>query len=277
MLTIRAYAKVNLYLEVVGKRADGYHEIQTLYQNIDIYDTLRFSHREKGFTLRSNVPLPEDNSIKMGYEYMKTYFGIEGLGVEVTKGIPLSSGLGGESSDYAATIRAINELFSLSLSLDALDTKQMGSDVLFFLSGGGSAIGRGRGDILEFISLPIEDYKCLVVKPFIDISTKAAYERIIPGEFGKIRELVKAYEDIDIEGIKTNSFNNFEKTVREIYPPLDLVKRDVAEAGTSVQMMTGSGSAVFGISTGNIFPERLKRRYEFIHTGGFIDRAYEFL
>lgn len=278
MLTIRTYAKINLYLEVGKKRLDGYHEIQTLYQNVDIYDTMQFYPRKNGFTLHSNIDLPKDNSIKRGYEYMRMRFGIDGIEVVLNKGIPLSAGLGGESSDYAATIWAINGLFSLSLSRDDLDTEQMGSDVLFFLSGGGSAIGKERGDVLEFITLPIEDYRCLVVKPFVDISTKNAYKRVIPEEPGKIRELVKAYKDRDIEGIKTNSFNNFEKTVREIYPTLDLIKRDVAEAGTFVQMMTGSGSAVFGVSsTDNIFPNRLKRRYEFVHTGRFIGKAYEFL
>ncbi len=277
MLTIRAYAKLNLYLEVIDKRADGYHEIQTVYQNIDIYDTLRFSRRERGFLFHSNVPLPKGNSIKMGYEYMERHFGVDGLEVEVIKGIPSSSGLGGESSDYAATIWAINELFSLDLSIDDLDTNEMGSDALFFLNGGGSAVGKGRGDVLEFVSLPVEDYRCLVVKPFIDISTRSAYERVIPEAFGKIRELVKAYEDIDIERIKACSFNSFEKALRKIYPTLDLIKKDVAETGTFVQMLTGSGSAVFGISTGDIFPERLKRNYEFVHTGKFIDKAYEFL
>lgn len=259
-LRLRAFAKINLGLEIVGKRPDGYHEIRTVFQTVDLHDRLEvaLSKVGTGITLECDdaaIPAGQGNLVYRACEVWKRATKSRGeIRVKLAKRIPAGSGLGGASSDAAATLLALERLTGEPMEA-AERTKiaaQLGSDVPFFLIGG-RALASGRGEEI----LPLDDLPrryCLIVFPGFSISTAWAY-----GEAGRhlARRLTKRREVSKIHLLGARPLfprqewgpaeNDFERVVFARWPELARLKRQLIRAGAETASLTGSGSAVYAL------------------------------
>jgi len=255
---LRAFApaKVNLGLEVIRQRRDGYHDIETIFQAVDLFDELTFQETDSTGELRLEVEgarLPEgpENLVCRAHRLLVAKTGTDppGVRVRLLKRIPVGSGLGGGSSDAAATLLALNRLWRLNLPQSELSAlaAQLGSDVPFFLIGG-TAIGRGRGERLE--ALPhLRRGAFLMVNPGFDISSAWAYGQI---KLGLTRnpyrisvEQVKAFlARFPASGMVMK--NRLEDAVFPAHPSLGEIEEALRECGAVHVSMSGSGSTLFG-------------------------------
>jgi 4-diphosphocytidyl-2-C-methyl-D-erythritol kinase len=241
---INSYAKINLYLEVLSKRPDGYHEIETLFSTINLYDSLKFALTKKPLIkILSNIPelTSEDNLIHQVATKIVTDFDVkEGIEIHLQKRIPVSAGLGGGSSNAAMTILALNKLCGLNLDENSKNALAagFGSDVNFFLYGG-IARGTSRGEKLE--TLPDkEPLELLLVNPGIAVSSQEAYQLVNPAGSSKRN--------------RKEWFNSLEAGIRTKYPPINEVIDSLRDMGASEAMMSGSGATCFGL-----FPDRTQQ------------------
>ncbi|MCD6449242.1 MAG: 4-(cytidine 5'-diphospho)-2-C-methyl-D-erythritol kinase, partial [Thermotogaceae bacterium] len=179
-----SYAKLNLFLDVVGKREDGYHNIVSVFQEISLHDTMKVKFTKNGFKLESTKALPEDNTLYKAYEIFKEALKLDfGLHIKLIKRIPSGAGLGGGSSNAAALIRILSEYFRVDKEDVLKVAESVGSDVPFFLYGG-TALVEGRG---EFIT-PLDDlpeYGVILFVPRVRVSTKFAYQTLRKEDFGR--------------------------------------------------------------------------------------------
>jgi len=248
-LTAHSPAKVNLMLRIVKKRKDGYHEIRTIFQKISLHDTLRFTLREKpGIVIETNdlnLPTGKENLIHRAASAIlqrSAYAG--GVTIALRKRIPVGAGLGGGSSNAAATLRALNLLLSLNLSpkeLSALGL-HIGADVPFFLMEG-SALGAGIGECLRRIELPELWY--ILINPGFEVSTAWAYRNHVLTKnriHYNIHKFPRTQEDV--AGIL---WNDLEGVVSKVHPEISTAKEILFSKGALGALMTGSGPTVFGI------------------------------
>ncbi|MFB0566461.1 MAG: 4-(cytidine 5'-diphospho)-2-C-methyl-D-erythritol kinase [Candidatus Aminicenantaceae bacterium] len=249
-MRVKAFAKINLGLEIVKKREDNFHEIRTLFQTIELYDILEFKSREDGkISLRGNdesVPWDEDNLIFKAVLLLKKQFGLsQGVEILVTKNIPPGKGLGGGSSDAAMTLYALNKIWGLRLGMiDLMELgKIIGADVPYFLTGG-LCLGLERGD--EIVPLPdLVPLYCLLVFPSFTISTSLIYGQFqfpltSEGKDSKINWFLKTRDFSLLE-------NRLEETIFSLHPQLRAIKSLFQSLGSDVSLVSGTGSAVFGI------------------------------
>lgn len=252
-MTLRAYAKINLGLQILGKRPDGYHDIETIFHQIDLYDEIDIVHNESGvhFTTDSpNVPADALNLCVRAATILHDLTGAQG-GVEITlrKRIPIGAGLGGGSTDAATVLKGICKLWDLDISLQELHllSSGLGSDVPFFLDGG-TAYATGRGEKLEPLNLSMP-YWIVVVTPPVHISTVWAYTNFVLNPHLR-RENIKA---VVTDGLREPRMlvnklrNDFEPLVFQQYPEIMRVKELLAKGGADFALMSGSGSSVFGL------------------------------
>lgn len=254
-ISLKAPAKINLYLKVLGKRRDGYHEIESLVQAIDLYDDIVI---EKSDVLELECDDPsldkDENNLALKAAILlqqRAYF--PGAKIILKKKIPIGSGLGGGSSDAAFVIRGLCKLYGLDLSLgQKMDlAAEIGSDVPFFLSGG-QAIMAGRGEKLFSVKLPV-DYYLVVIVPPVTSSTREAYENLKIDLTNKM-EASLLQRKIELSGFyrKLNLFNNdLEEIVSRKIPELKKIRDILDASGGIYSSMTGSGSAVYGIFRSN--------------------------
>lgn len=254
-ITRKAYAKINLGLDVLRRREDGYHEVKMIMQTVDIWDVLTFRRSdEKGIVLTVNkeeLPTSKDNLIYRAAELVMQQYGIEdGVMISLEKNIPIAAGMAGGSTDAAAVFHGLNELFALEMTLEEMQKLgvKIGADVPYCIMGG-TALSEGIGEILNPLpALP----ECILViaKPDINVSTKFVYENLHANE-------LKEHPDIDgmIEAIRMQSLSGITKrmgnvletvTVKE-YPVIDALKDLMKQAGAENALMSGSGPTVFGI------------------------------
>lgn len=242
-------AKINLGLNVVQKRADGYHEIETLMYPIPLRDILevlkadRFEFKQGGPTVGGE---PEDNLCVRAYELMRTEFGISPVYMHLIKNIPMGAGLGGGSADAAFTIRAINELFDLKCGIEEMEelAARLGSDCPFFIRAQAQKAG-GRGEILEPSCIDLSSFYLKLVHPGIHISTATAYRDVKKsGTFYLDSVLNKS---VYLWGNELN--NSFEESAFREYPELAEIKKRLYKEGAVYAAMSGSGSTMFGLFT----------------------------
>ncbi len=265
ILTVKAPAKINWSLYVLDRRDDGYHTILSLMQSIGLYDTLTFDVSPR-LELRTDMDLPlERNLVFRAAQMLREHTGIkEGARIELWKEIPAGAGLGGGSSDAASALIGLNTLWGLGLDRDELKAigGKLGSDIPFFL-GSPLAVVEGKGEILK--PLPLEvSYTLLIVHPSLPVSTAWAYGALdaaaSPRSRDSFRELTKADDSVDnikfiYEALATGSLlhlkslvhNDFEKVVFREYPVIGALKSRMLEQGAVLALMSGSGSAVFGL------------------------------
>lgn len=246
-LVIKAFAKINLGLKVFGRRADGYHEIDTLFQSVDLHDTLTFeAQKQPGIELKIASPwaLPErGNLVYQAAELIFSKVGAHGrspgVRIHLEKRIPVGAGLGGGSSDAAATLIGLNELFQLRLSDTELHklALKLGSDVPYFLVGG-LCRGRGRGEILERLKSRFDGYIFLLLIPDFALSTAAVYR-----EFDR---LVDSWRPLVVRiAHKFDRANDLEEAALRLHPELCEYRRALAELKPDLLGMTGSGPAYY--------------------------------
>lgn len=256
-LELKACAKINLGLYLLQKRLDGYHDILTVFQSIDLHDTLHFkqTHSSSTFAISLDgipVPLGEENLVFRAYRVFCNRMHIPGgLAVHIEKKIPVGAGLGGGSSDAAVTLKAMNQLWETDLPPEELEkmAEEIGSDVPFFIRGG-TAIGEGRGEKLTPIKLPM-DYWILLVCPGIQISTAWAYSQAKIGltKKEKLTNFKSIFENYSEKVLRASLKNELEAVVFERHPLLRLLKDGMYQWDAFYASMTGSGSAIYGLFT----------------------------
>ncbi|GAB1430814.1 4-(cytidine 5'-diphospho)-2-C-methyl-D-erythritol kinase [Ignavibacteria bacterium] len=246
-----APAKINLGLEILGKRSDGFHEINTLFLPVTFCDILEVSEN-KELTLECSPSLgilPKDNIIMKAADALRRATGARsGAYIRLKKNIPQGAGLGGGSSDAATALQALNEIWQTCLSDDELReiAAQIGSDVPFFISKT-AALGRGRGEHIELVEINL-DYGIVIVQPNVAVSTAWAYNSALPATFcDKPSQFEEIIREIPAGEWRNYIFNDFEQGVFRRYPQIEVAKRLLYEAGAEFALMSGSGSCVFGL------------------------------
>lgn len=246
---MRANAKINLALDVLGEREDGFHEVDMILQEIDLADTLSIEEGRGGFALTCDDPslaLDRNNLIFKAWEAMKDRVEDNAVVIELEKRIPIQAGLGGGSSDAAATLKGLNKLWDLDLSDDELEEigAGLGSDVPFFIRGG-TQRGRGRGEILT----PLRNWyghHVLLVNPGEGLSTAYVYGQV--ENYGKIplEELAHAI-DSNAGHVSDLMQNQLETVTLTLQPKLRQIKKELKDLGADMAMVSGSGPTVFGL------------------------------
>lgn len=287
MLKIEAYAKINLGLDVLKKRSDGYHEVKMVMQNVDISDALFFEKTESGIEIcTDNGELPTDgnNLIYKAAELFLNKYGIaDGVKISLQKRIPIAAGMAGGSTDAAATLNGLNELFKVGAGAAELKelSLQIGADVPYCIEGG-TVLAEGIGEKLTRLkSAP----PCilLVAKPDIGVSTKYVYEHLDAQNdypHPDIDGMVAAVAAQDLAGITERLGNVLESVTIRAYPIVGEIKRKMTECKATGSLMSGSGPTVFGffrtekeaLEAGNILRDQKMASQVFVT--GFVERSW---
>ena len=253
-MKVKAHAKINLGLNVVRKREDGYHELEMVMMQIALHDLIYVTVIESGIEITSNsaiMPTDERNIMYKAAKLMMDTYNIEqGIKIHIYKHIPIQAGLAGGSSDGAAVMRAINELFHLNKTNDelALLGKQIGADVPFCIYEQPAFVS-GIGEKLEFLNTS-PDCFILLVKPRRGVSTKRSFGMLkldheIRPDCTTLREKV---EENDYQGIVENVGNTLEGVSMKLVPQIQEIKQKLLDMGFDTALMSGSGSCVFGLT-----------------------------
>lgn len=246
-------AKINLGLNIVEKRPDGYHNLETIFYPINLQDALEVTRREnndKEYTLHiSGSPLegePEDNLVVKAYKLLKKdYPGLLPVDIHMYKHIPAGAGLGGGSSDAACMIKLLNDKFSLGLSTERMEeyAVKLGADCAFFIRNK-PVFATGIGNLFEPVELSLKGYHIILIKPDIFVSTRDAFAEIKPVRPAvSLKEIVKQ----PMETWKHSMKNDFEDSVFKKFPEIAAIKDELYDWGAVYAAMSGSGSSVYGI------------------------------
>ena len=255
-ITRKAYAKINLGLDVVRRLPNGYHEVRMIMQNVGIYDVLTFEKADEGITLQvdhQELPADGNNLIWKAAKLLLETAGIQG-GVRITlkKHIPIAAGMAGGSTDAAAAFLGINELYEIGYDIEQLKALgvKIGADVPYCIQGG-TALAEGIGEVLRVLPAPPACY-LVIAKPDINVSTKFVYENLRANELEyhpDIDGMIKALEMGDLEGITGRLGNVLETVTVPAYPIIEEIKAVMRNEGAENALMSGSGPTVFGIFT----------------------------
>ena len=250
ILTVNSYAKINIGLKIINQRINSYHNIETVFQEVQFHDIITINKINDGYELSSNnvdFPTESSNTCVQAYLRLKKEFpGLKGVKIHVNKNIPMGSGLGGGSSNAASTIIGINNLYDIGLTKPQLEniSQDIGADVPFFIEGGIQR-GQGIGDKLTPLNIKLT-YTILLVFPYNTVNTRWAYSQIR----NKLEIPIKAINFADLmekEIIPFQLFeNDFEKIVFSTYPEIGLIKSELLDNNAKFASLSGSGSTVFG-------------------------------
>jgi 4-diphosphocytidyl-2-C-methyl-D-erythritol kinase len=261
-------AKINLFLDVIGKRNDGYHDITTVFEKIDLCDRIELAESNKGIKISSNVPnlsANKNNSVYHACSLLKDRYKIsKGANIHIEKRIPIAAGLGGGSSNAAIALKGLNRLWNLNISdSKILDLgKEIGADVPFFISNHSFALGTGRGDDISPINSSLEMWH-VIISPPASLLAKDIYSapslsltRLGPD----VKMMVRAIENKDFGGIKKHLYNALEpiatKKVTDISRAMNLTKK----MGFDAIRMSGSGPTIFVLIIERKEAEELKEK-----------------
>lgn len=248
-------AKINIGLNIVSKRQDGYHDLETVFYPVNLCDTLSI---EKTVSTRTTLTVggikiegdAENNLVMKAYRLLEKEFQLPAVNMKLTKNIPSQAGLGGGSSDAAFTLKALNELFNLHLNDNKLEgyASKLGADCPFFIKNK-PVFAEGTGNIFTPIALSLKGYYILLIKPEIYISTKEAFQHVTP-RFPKDRltNLLTQSPENWREDVK----NDFESSVFPNHPVLGTIKATLYKQGAIYTSMSGSGSSLYGIFRQNV-------------------------
>ena len=255
-ITLSAYGKINLGLDVTGRRPDGYHDVRMVMQSVGIYDTLTIKKRPDTSEIRllsnlTEISAPEDNLAVKAAALLKKEFSIsEGMEITLTKRIPVAAGMAGGSTDAAAALKAVNSLFSLNLTGKQLAAYgvSLGADIPYCLLSG-TALSEGIGEILTPLS-PAPRCHVLLVNPNIHISTKEVYEHLDGAEslsHPDIDGMVLAIRENDYAAMAAKLENILETVTIPKAPVIADIKKQMRTLGADGALMSGSGATVFGL------------------------------
>lgn len=280
-ISLKAYGKINLGLDVVRRREDGYHEVKMIMQTVDLWDELTFCDVTTDEIVitsdSSELPDVKDNIIYKACRMMKDIYGIDkGVHVTVDKHIPVAAGMAGGSADAAAALKAMNMLFGLNLSDEQLMEHgvKLGADVPYCIMQG-TALSEGIGEILTPLP-PMPDCLIVIAKPAIGVSTKWVYQNLkvdLLEEHPDIDGMADALKTGDLKGITDRMANVLETVTIPANPVIDSVKKLIAENDSMGVLMSGSGPTVFGIY-GNRDKELAQRVVDMLREKDEIQAAY---
>lgn len=275
-LLVKAPAKINLSLDVLYKRPDGFHEVEMIMTTIDLADRVELTllEQDKIHILSHNRYVPDDqrNLAFQAAQLLKDRYQVKkGVQITIEKTIPVAAGLAGGSSDAAATLRGLNKLWELGLTLDELASlgSEIGSDVSFCVYGG-TALAKGRGEMITDLPAPPTCW-VILAKPFIGVSTAEVYRRLdLNGmKHPKIDEMVKAIQNNNYQSVCENVGNVLEDVTLKLHPEVAQIKEQMKRFGADAVLMSGSGPTVFGIVQHD---SRMHRIYNGLR--GFCDQVF---
>lgn len=273
-LKLKAYGKINLALDVLRRREDGYHDVRMIMQTVGIYDQVDLRRkREPGITVETNLYYLPNNENNLVYQAAKLLFDEfqlkEGLHINLKKVIPVAAGMAGGSSDAAAVLVGVNKMFSLGLSKEQLMERgvKIGADVPYCIMRG-TALSEGIGEKLTKLP-PMPQCQILIAKPGISVSTKFVYENLHandlkPEQHPDIDGMIEAIEKQDVYMVGEKMGNVLELVTADKYPVIENIKAVMREHGAVNAMMSGSGPTVFGIFTS---PRAAQNAYEELRYG----------
>lgn len=254
-LQLKAYGKINLGLDVIRKRPDGYHDLDMIMQMVDVYDDIIIEKKAgEEIVVKADAAVLSNGKDNLAYMAAKMLFDEFGIksGVEITihKRIPIAGGMAGGSSDCATTLIGINEMFNLGLSKQQLMERgiKLGADVPYCVLGG-TAIARGIGEVLTPLPTPPQCH-VIIAKPPISVSTAYVYGHIRPDEITKrpdIEQMTLAIKEQDLNKLSNLLYNVMEEVTVSEYPVIEKLKNIMLENGALNSIMSGSGPTVFGL------------------------------
>lgn len=278
-ISLKALAKINLGLDVVRRREDGYHEVRMIMQTIHLYDRLKITKmKTPGIEIHSNLPfLPvnENNLVYKAGKLLMDEFGIrEGVRVDLLKRIPVAAGMAGGSSDAAAMLYGMNQLFGLRLSRQALMERgvTIGADVPYCLMRG-TALAEGIGEKLKQLP-PMVKCPVLIAKPQISVSTKFVYQNLKLDEHTVHPDIDRLIQDIcnkDLQAAAGDMGNVLETVTIPNYPVIAQIKEQMMHSGAVNSMMSGSGPTVFGLFENE---KQAKKAYDDMKQTGLAKQIY---
>lgn len=275
----RAYAKINIGLDVLRRRNDGYHEVRMIMQTVDIYDDLLFEKtKQPGIVLKTDheeLPIDGDNLVCKAAALLFREKGInEGVKITLTKRIPIAAGMAGGSSDAAAAMRGLNELFQMGYSTKELQELgvKLGADIPYCIVGG-TMLSEGIGEILTPLPAP-PDCFLVVAKPDINVSTGFVYGNLradMLTEHPDIDGMIEALNMGSLKGITDRLGNVLETVTTKEYPIIEELKALLCNRGAQNALMSGSGPTVFGIFTDRSLAEAAAKE---VRERGFAKQVY---
>jgi 4-diphosphocytidyl-2-C-methyl-D-erythritol kinase len=269
ILTLQAHAKINLTLEVLAKRPDGYHEISSILQTISLADTLTFEPSERLYFRCDVLDLqkPDNLALKAARLVQATTGSNKGAIINLTKRIPIAAGLGSGATDAAATLNGLNQLWQLNLSLDKLTdlAAKLGSDVAFFLHGG-TALAKVRGEQITLLPPTPQLWLVLLEPPIEPVPNKTAqlYSQLNPSHFTSGQLTQKLVAHLNHGGKVEDSFlfNVFEQVAFDFFPKLSEYRSILLKAGARSVHLAGSGPALFALAPDKAHGEAILKRLE---------------
>lgn len=243
-----ANAKINLGLNIIEKRADGYHNIETVFYPVKLNDVVELTDADKTVCLVKGIDVPgkvKDNICLQAFNALQKDFGFPPQQITLLKNIPVGAGLGGGSSDAAHLVKLLNDKFRLGLSVVAMQdyVRPLGADCAFFIENK-PAFAFGKGDQFSSIAIDLSNYYVVLVKPPIHVSTADAYAGIKPVV---PRRSVKDLIHLPVKEWRSGLKNDFEASVFLKYPEIEQIKSKLYQMGAICSLMSGSGSSVFAI------------------------------
>lgn len=277
---VRAYAKVNISLDVVGKRDDGYHLLEMVMQNIELYDEITLNKRLRDIEIKCNIPyIPTDErnlAFRAARLFLDTY-GIEsGVSIEIVKNIPVAAGLAGGSSNAAAVLKGLRDLYEVDASDEELMKigLSIGADVPYCIKGG-TALCKGIGEVVEPLK-PFKNHVMVLVKPSFGVSTKEVYTAL---DISKINihpetaQLLRVLEQNDLEKTSALMRNVLENVTLRKHYILREIKREMIRLGALNAMMSGSGPTIFAFFDDILKAQRCYEKMKARFTEVFITRT----
>jgi len=268
---VKAYAKINLILDVLGKREDGYHEVEMIMQAISLHDLLNIKPY-KGITVTSNDPLVPSDERNLAYQaarlILDKYPSIPGAEINIEKHIPVEAGLAGGSSDAAAVILGMNKLYNLNMDKAEMFkiSGQLGSDIPFCITGP-TAFAKGRGEVVEEFT-PCPPLWVVLIKPFFGVKTAEVYRNLNISEIRShpnLKGYLSALENQDVSYILNNTHNVLEYSTFKLYPAVQDLKNQLMDMGAKSILMSGSGPTIFTLfalkKEAQDFAQRVERQF----------------
>lgn len=279
-MKMKAYAKVNISLDIVGKREDGYHLLRMIMQNIDLYDDITVEKQREGITIECNKNYVPTDSRNLAYKaamlFKKKYDITDGVKIKIAKNIPVSAGLAGGSTDAATVLKIMNKLFEVNASNEELKEigLKLGADIPYCIEGG-TALCEGIGEKIT----PLKSFKdkiIVLVKPYFGVSTKEVYKNFDMDKVNKhpdTEELIKAIENDDLRYVAYNMRNLLENVTLKKHKILINLKEEMNKYGSIGTMMSGSGPTVFAFFDDMLKAQRCFEKMKEKYSEVFITRT----
>jgi 4-diphosphocytidyl-2-C-methyl-D-erythritol kinase len=279
-MLVKAYGKINISLDIVGKREDGYHLLKMIMQTVDLYDSMSFQKCNKGINISCNkpyIPTDEKNLVyKAAKLFMDTYNISEGINIYLKKNIPVAAGMAGGSADAAAVFKTLKKIFEIDVDDNELMDLgvKIGADVPYCIMGG-TALCEGIGDIIT----PLASFKnhiLILVKPNFGVSTKEVYKNL---DYSKIfkhpdtEAIIRAMEEERLEDVCDGMKNLLENVTLRKYPVLKRIKEDMIRMGAMGAMMSGSGPTIFAFFDDMLKAQRCYDKFKIQYKEVYLTRT----